>query len=90
MEELHSELSMEANFSALEMRTSAAAEMTVKDIQCMGIDTLQTAAFPLNKATEMGGAANISNSTGWGVSFAFEVTGEAVDVRSTDSTAQAP
>jgi len=47
-------------------------------------------AFPLNKAAEVSGGSNVSNRAGRGVSVAFELIGERIDVWSTDSTAQAP
>ena len=50
----------------------------------------QNTAFPLNEAAEMGGSPNVANGACRGVSLAFEVTCERIDVWSTDSTAQAP
>jgi hypothetical protein len=88
--EFHSELGVVANLSALEMRTSATPKMTAKVIKHIEIDVLQNAAFSLNEAAEMGGGSNVSNGACRGVSFAFEVIRERVDVWSTDSTAQTP
>ena len=90
MEELHSELSVIADLSALEMRASATAKMAAKGIKHGEIDVRQNAAFSLNEAAEMSGGSNVSNGAGRCVSLAFEVIGERVDVWSTDSTAQAP
>jgi hypothetical protein len=89
IKELHSELSVITDSSALEMGTSAAAKMAVEGAECIGIDLRQTAAFPLNEAAEMSGAPNVSNSARRGVPFAFEVICERVEVCSTDSAAQA-
>ena len=50
----------------------------------------QNIAFPLNEAAEMGRRSYVSNSTCWGISLAFEAICKAVDVWSTDSTAQTP
>jgi hypothetical protein len=90
MEELHSKLSVIADLSALEMRASATAKMTTKGIQRVEIDVCQTTALPMNEAAEMGGGTNVSNGAGRGVSIAFEVICERVDVWSTDSTPEAP
>jgi hypothetical protein len=87
--ELHSELSVIANFSALEMRASATARMTAKGIKYVEIDGAQNTAFPLNEAAEIAAGSNLSNGAGWRVSVAFEVICERVDVWSTDYTAQA-
>jgi hypothetical protein len=73
MEELRSELSVVANFSALEMRASATAKMAAKGIKCVQIDVAQNTAFVLNETTEMRGGSNVSNGAGWRVSVAFEV-----------------
>ena len=51
------------------------------------IDIRQNAASPLHKAAEMGGGSNVSNGTARGVSIAFEVICEPVNVRTTDSAA---
>jgi hypothetical protein len=90
MEELYSELSVIVDFSSLEMRASATPKMAAKGIKHVEIDVLQNSAFPLNEAAEMGGGSNISNGACRGVSLAFEVICERVDVWSTDSTAQTP
>ena len=55
--ELHSELSVIANFSALEMRASATAQMTAKGIKYVEIDGAQNTAFPLNEAAEIAAGA---------------------------------
>jgi hypothetical protein len=90
MEELHSELGVIADPSALEMRASATAKMATKGIKQIEIDVLQSTAFPLHEAAEMGGGSNVPNGAGWRVSLAFEVIRKRVDVWSTDSTAQTP
>jgi len=64
--------------------------MATKGIKRVAIDVRQDTAFPLNEAAEMGGGSNVSNGACWGVSLAFEVICERVDVWSTDSTAQTP
>jgi hypothetical protein len=90
MKELHSELSVVADLSALEMRASATPKMVAKGIKHIEIDVLQNTTFSLNEAAEMGGTSNVSNGACRGVSLAFEVICERVDVWSTDSTAQTP
>jgi hypothetical protein len=90
MEELHSELSVIANFSALKMRASATSKMAVKEIEYVEIDVAQDTAFPLNEAAEMRGGSNVSNGAGRRVSVAFEAICERIDVWSTNSAAQAP
>ena len=90
MKELHSELGVIADLSALEMRASATAQMTIKGIKRAEIDVCQTTALPMNEAAEMSGGSNVSNGAGRGISVAFEVICERIDVWSTDSTAQAP
>jgi len=90
MEELHSELSVIANFSTLKMRASATSKMVAKGIKYVQIDVAQNIAFPLNEAAEMGGGSNVSDRAGWRVSVAFEVICERIDMWSTNSTAQAP
>ena len=90
MEELRSELSVIASFSALEMRASATAKMAAKGIKYVKIDVTQNIALSLNEAAEMGSRSNVSNRAGRRVSVAFEVICERIDVRSTDSAAQAP
>jgi hypothetical protein len=89
-EKLHSKSRVIADLCSLEMRTSAAAQMTIKRIHRVGIDVRQSIAFPLNEAAEMGGSSNVSNGACRGVSVAFEVICKRIDVWSTDSTAQAP
>ena len=61
MEELHSELGVIADLSALEMRASATAKMAAKGIKHGEIDVLQHTAFPLNEAAEMRRGSNVSN-----------------------------
>jgi len=90
MEELHPELGVVANLSALEMRASATPKMAAKGIKHVEIDVLHSTAFALNEAAELGSGSNVSNGAGRGISIAFEVICERVDVWSTDSTAQAP
>jgi hypothetical protein len=90
MEKLHSKMRVIADLSSLEMRASATAKVAAKGIKRVEIDVRQNAAFPLNETAEMGGGSNVSNGAGRGVSVAFEVICERVDVWSTDSTAQAP
>jgi hypothetical protein len=90
MEKLHSELSVIANLSTPEMRTSATAKMAAKGINDGEINVPQNAALPLNKAAEMGCGSNVSNCAGRRVSGAFEAVCESIDVWSTDSTAQTP
>ena len=87
MEELHSKLSVIANFSTLKMRASATSKMTDKGINYIEIDVAQNIAFPLNEAAEMGGGSNVSDRAGWRVSVAFEVICEHIDMWSTNSTA---
>jgi hypothetical protein len=79
-EELHPELGVVANLSAPEMGASATAKMAAKGIQHIEIDVLQNTTFSLNEAAEMGGTSNVSNGACRGVSLAFEVIGERVDV----------
>jgi hypothetical protein len=90
MKKLHSERGVVADLSALEMRASATPKMAAKGIKHIEIDVLQNTAFTLNEAAEMGGPSNVSNGACRGVSLAFEVIGERVDMWSTDSTAQTP
>jgi hypothetical protein len=61
--------------------------MAIKRIDCVGIDVRQNTAFTLNEAAEMGGSSNVSNGACRGVSVAFEVICERIDVWSADSTA---
>ena len=88
MKELHSELGVIANPSALEMRASATPKMAAKGIKHGEIDILQNTPFPLNEAAEMGGGSNVSNGACRGVSLAFEAICKRINVWSTDSTAQ--
>jgi len=90
MKELHSELGVIADPSALEMRASATPKMSGKGIKQFEIDVFQNTALPLNEATEMGGSSNVSNCACRGVSLTFEVIRKRVDVWSTDSTAKTP
>lgn len=90
MEKLHSELSVIANLSTPEMRTSATAKMAAKGINDAEINVPKNAAFPLNKAAEMGCGSNVSNCAGRRVSGTIEAIRERIDVGSTDSTAQTP
>jgi hypothetical protein len=88
MKELHSELGVIADLSALEMRASATAKVTAKGTKDGEIDVLQHTPFPLNEAAEVRSGSDVSNGACRGVSITFEVIGERVDVWSTDSTAQ--
>jgi hypothetical protein len=89
-QEFHSEVGVIADSSAPEMRAAAPAQMAAKRIEYVEIDVRQNAASSMNEAAEMCGGSNITNSTGRSVSVAIEIVGERVDVRSTDSSAQAP
>ena len=64
MKELCSKLSVIANFSALEVRTSTASKMVVESVECLGIDIRQTAAFSFNEAADMSGSTDVSNGAG--------------------------
>ena len=88
MKELHSELGVVTNLSTPEMGASATLKMMAKGIKYGEIYVPQDGALSLNEAAEMGGTSNVSNGACRGVSLAFEVIGERVDVWSTDSTAQ--
>src|SRR3954447_17682422 len=90
VEELHSEVGVIVDLSASEMRAAAPAQMVGKRIKYVEIDVPQKAASSLNEAAEMRCGSNVANSTGRSVSVAIEIVGERVDVRSTDSSAQAP
>jgi hypothetical protein len=90
MEELDAKLGVIADPSALEMRASATPKMAAKGIKHVEIDVFQDTAFPLNEAAEMGGSSKVANGACRGVSLAFEVICERIDVWSTDSTAQTP
>ena len=89
MEKLHSKTRVIADLCSSEMRTSATAKMAAEGMQRVAIDVRENAAPPLNETAEMGGGSNVSNRAGRGVSVAFEVICERVDVWSTDSTPQA-
>src|SRR6202049_263852 len=84
VEELHSEVGVIANLSALEMSAGAPAKMAAKGIKYVEIDLLQNAASSLNKAAEMSRGSNVSDGAGWCVSFAFEVVCERIDVWPSD------
>jgi hypothetical protein len=71
MEELHSELGVVANLSALEMRASTTPKMAAKGIKHVEVDVLQNTAFPLNEAAEVGGGSNVSNGACRGISLTF-------------------
>jgi hypothetical protein len=88
MEKLYSKTRVIADFSSPKMRASTTAEMGTKGMKRVEIDVRQNTASPLQEATEMDGGSNVSNSAGRGVSAAFEVICEGVDVGSTDSTPQ--
>ncbi|HEY1760676.1 MAG TPA: hypothetical protein VGG72_35200 [Bryobacteraceae bacterium] len=90
VEKLHSKARMIADLRSLEMRALATVKMTIKRIDRAGIDVRQNIAFPLNEAAEMGGSTNVPNGASWSVSVTFEVICKRIDVRATDSTAQAP
>ena len=61
MKELHSELGVIADLSALEMRASATAKVTSKGIKQGEIDVFQQTPFPLNEAAEMRRGSDVSN-----------------------------
>jgi hypothetical protein len=90
VEELHSKVGVIADLSTSEMRAAAPEEMAAKRIKYLEIDVRQNAASSLNEAAEMCGGSNIANGTRRSVTVAIEIIGEPVDVRSTDSSAQAP
>jgi hypothetical protein len=90
VEKLRSKARMIADLRSLEMRASATVKMTIKRIDRVGIDVRQNIAFPLNEAAEMGGSTNVPNGASRSVSVTFEVICKRIDVRATDSTAQAP
>ena len=64
-------------------------QMAGKSMEYVEIDVRQNAASPLHKAAEMRGGSNVSDGATRGVSVAFEIMRERVDVWSTDSTPQA-
>ena len=90
MEELRSKRCVMADSCSLEMRASATVKMASKGMKRVEIDVRQNPASPLHEAAEMGGGSNVSNGAARGVSVAFEVMRERVNVWSTDSTPQAP
>jgi hypothetical protein len=61
LKELHSELGVIADLSALEMRASATAKVTAKGLKRGEIDVLQYTPSPLNEAAEMRRGSNVSN-----------------------------
>jgi hypothetical protein len=61
MKELHSELGVIADLSALEMRASATAKVTAKGIKQGEIDVFQHTPFPLNEAAKMRRGSDVSN-----------------------------
>jgi hypothetical protein len=64
--------------------------MAAKRVKYAEIDVRQNAASSPDEAAEMCSGSNIPNGTGRSVSVAIEIVGERVNVRSTDSFAQAP
>ena len=88
MKEFYSKTRVKGDLCSLEVRAPATAKMANKSMKRVEIDLCQNAASPLNEAAEMGGGSNVSNGAGRGISIAFEVICERVDVWSTDSTAQ--
>jgi hypothetical protein len=90
VEELHSEVGVIANLSTPEMRAAAPPQMAAKRIKYVEIDVRQNAASSMNEAAEMCGGSNITNGTGRSISVTIEIVAKRVDVRSTDSSAQAP
>jgi hypothetical protein len=89
MEKLRSKTRVIADLCSLEMRALATAKMARKGMEGVEIDVRQNAASPLHEAAKMCGGSNVSNGAARGVSVAFEVICERVDVWSTDSTPQA-
>jgi hypothetical protein len=89
VEKLHSKWRVIANPSSLEMRASTPIKMAAKGIKHLDVEIRQHMAFALNEAAEMGGCSNVANSAGRCVCIAFEIVCKRVDVRSTDSSAQA-
>jgi hypothetical protein len=86
MEKLRSKTCVIADLCSPEMRTLTTAKMASKGIKRVEIDVRQKAASSLHEAAEMSGSSNISNGAARGVSIAFEIISEGVDVGSTDST----
>jgi hypothetical protein len=68
-----------ADLCSLEMRTMTTAKMASKSTKRGGINVRQSAASPLQKATEMSCGTNISDGTARGVSVAFEIIRKRVD-----------
>jgi len=89
MEKLRSKTRVIGDLCSLEVRASATAKMANKSTKRFEIDVCQNAASALNEAAEMGSSSKVSNGAGRGVSVAFEVICECVDMWSTDSTPQA-
>jgi hypothetical protein len=90
VEEFHSKASMIVDLSASEVGAAASAQMAVERVKYVEVDVRENAASSLNEAAEMCGGSNIANGTGRSVSVAIENVGKRVDVRSTESSAQAP
>jgi hypothetical protein len=90
VEQLHFELGVIVDLSASEVRAAASAQMADERIKYVEVDVRENAASSLNEAAEMCGCSNIANGTGRSVSVAIEIVGKRVDVRSTNSSAQAP
>jgi hypothetical protein len=63
MKELHSELGVIADLSALEMRASATAKVTAKAFKRGEIDVLQHTPSPLNEAAEVRRGSDVSKGT---------------------------
>jgi hypothetical protein len=61
MKELHSELGVVADLSALEMRASATTKVTAKGLEGGEIDIFQHTPSPLNEAAEMRRGPDVSN-----------------------------
>jgi hypothetical protein len=89
MKKLRSKTGVIADLCSLEMRAMATPKMAIKGMKRVEIDVRQNAASPLHEAAEMGGGSKVSNGAARGVSVAFEVICERIDVWSTDSTPQA-
>jgi hypothetical protein len=89
VKKLYSKVGVITDLSTLAVKAAAAAKMAAKGIEHIEIDVLQNAASSLNEAAEMSGGSNVPNGSGRGVSVAIETVGECVDVRSTNSSAQA-
>jgi hypothetical protein len=83
MEKLHSETRVIVDLCSFEMSASATAKMSAKGPKRVEIDVRQNATSSLNEAAEMGGGANVSDGAGRGISVAFDVICERVDVWST-------